>query len=77
MAKGDRIGVQIRTGGGNTFMGMIEAHQNGRVVDYSWEKDGGLQWLVVQEKTRGGTLIAESRFAATEVVSFHVEKKEA
>lgn len=76
MAKGDCIVVRVRTGGGGTFSGETVARQNGRIVDYSWEKDGGLQWLVVKELTRGGTLVCESRYAASEVVSLSVEKRE-
>lgn len=73
MAKGDYITVQLRDGGGEK---SIEARQNGRTVSYEWANDGKVQWLVVQELTRGGTTVYEGRFAASDVVAVYQQKKD-
>lgn len=68
MALGDKITIVYKTGVG-TEAGSISATKEGRVVEWRLEKDTGLHWLIVEERTRGGTVIRESRFAAPEVVA--------
>lgn len=76
MAKGDNIEIHIRGGEHGVLAFSVEAAQNGRRVEYDWDKDGGLQWLVVKEVTRGGTVIEEQRFPVVEVVAMKVHRKE-
>lgn len=73
MSKGDQISVAAR---GIADPIHTAAQQAGRTVDYEWEKDGNVQWLVIREKTRGGTIVRENRFPATEVLWLAVMKKE-
>ena len=67
MAKGDKITVHVRAGDALTNY-SLEASQNGRTVEVAFERDGNVQWLVVSELTRGGTLVWEDRYKADEVV---------
>jgi hypothetical protein len=71
--KGDSITVHIRNGVGSST--TIIATVSGRTVSASVEKDSGINWLVVTEATRGGTVIHEARFTMTDVVMW--EKKSA
>lgn len=73
MSKGDQISVAAR-GIGDAVHTCAE--QAGRTVDYEWEKDGNVQWLIVRERTRGGTIVRENRFPASEVLWLAVAKKE-
>ena len=68
MAKGDTITID------KAF--TVTASQAGRTVDLEWEKDGGINWAVVRERTRGGTLVREVKVAATSIISIEVSKKE-
>lgn len=68
MAQGDQIKVIYRTGTG-TDVETTVATKAGRVVDVEYSKDSGVQWVVVNEKTRGGTTVMEKRFVASEVVA--------
>lgn len=68
MAKGDRITVLSQMGSAANAH-TIEARQNGRVVDIEFDKDQGVSWLIVTEKTRGGTLVRKDRFLVSAIVS--------
>ena len=72
--KGDRITVTVRSDG-RLLPTDIEASAAGRTVTAETEKDSGINWLVVKESTRGGTLCREARFQITEVVAW--EKRSA
>ena len=72
MSKGDRIMVAVR-GVEGPF--VTEASQNGRTVSYEFVKDSGVNWLVVTEITRGGTIVQESRFAADQVTALVKKEK--
>jgi len=76
MAKGDSITISTRTQSGAFTMPPVTARQNGRTVEMEWAKDGGVSWLSVKELTRGGTVVAEHRYAAADVVSVIKEVKE-
>ena len=73
MAKGDSVEVRVR---GDDATHLLKAAQNGRKVNYTFEKDGNIVWLVVQEVTRGGTVIDEGRFPASEVTTIRRQAKE-
>jgi len=76
MAKGDRIYVGIRSGSEGVVSGEVIAKQNGRSVTSTIEKDSGINWLVLQEVTRGGTLIEEIKVNLNDVVLTKTTKKE-
>jgi hypothetical protein len=79
MAKSDKIEVHVRNSNGGQFGFIpysVEASQAGRKVAYEWEKDGGLQWLVIKEMTRGGTVVHETRVNAADVVLLRRNQKE-
>lgn len=68
MAKGDTIEVVYKTGVG-TAIQVFTARQNGRQLGTRFEKDTGVNWFVVEELTRGGTIVAICRFKVEEVVA--------
>ena len=68
MSKGDYISVTVRTGGAGLTQRTVTAEKSGRTVEYEMSKDAGLQWIVVTERTRGGTIVREERFTASEVL---------
>ena len=72
MAKGDTVRVDLRGAEPVT----IVARQNGRVLETETEKDTGVSWTTVTEKTRGGTVIRTSKFRTDEVIAIHTEKVE-
>lgn len=65
MAKGDTITVVTKTGSEI----IVRAAQNGRVVRKSIEKESGISWLVIQEVTRGGTVINETQVSLADVMT--------
>lgn len=65
MAKGDTIKVVTKSGN----LLEVKAAQNGRQVTKNIEKDSGFTWLVVQEVTRGGTVVNETKVALVDVMS--------
>lgn len=73
MAKGDLVEVTIRVGDGTAVNYRTEARQNGRIIEHEFEKEQGLTWLVVTEKTRGGTIVMRSRFLISEVLTVREE----
>jgi len=73
MAKGDQINIAIQ-GVDGTFNTI--ARQNGRTVTYEFVKEGNINWLVVKELTRGGTVVAETRSPADLIAVFTVSVKE-
>lgn len=73
MSKGDQIAVVVR--GINGPMTMT-ARQNGRTVEYTFETESKVNWIVVKELTRGGTVVAEHRYPADEVLMLAREAKE-
>jgi hypothetical protein len=73
MAKGDVVTIRYRNGVG-VEASATEATQNGRTVGYEIEKDGGSQWVVVREMTRGGTEVRHRRFLMSEVVSIEHDR---
>lgn len=74
MAKGDKITAWIRSG--DTLAPFsIEASQNGRRLEMSFEKDGNIAWIVLTEVTRGGTITWQDRFRADEVVLLRSQYK--
>lgn len=72
MAKGDTIRVILR----DVVPETITARQNGRQLEMNTEKDSGISWTVIEEKTRGGTVVRTSRFRTDEVIAVHFEKVE-
>jgi len=72
MSKGDYIAVGVR-GLGDAF--RTEATQNGRSVTYSFETESKVQWLVVREITRGGTVVQESRYPSDQVLCLNMKVK--
>jgi hypothetical protein len=73
MAKGDQIGIGIR-GIDSPF--ITTARQNGRTVTYEFLKEGTINWIVVKELTRGGTVVNETRAPADLVSVLSVAIKE-
>lgn len=71
MAKGDYVVIR-----GSVQAEQVMADRAGRKVETSWEKDGNLQWFVAQLQTRGGTVVQEVRFVATDIQSIRVFRKE-
>ena len=71
MSKGDLISIVTRT-----HTADVVARQNGRRVEVESVKDLGLGWIVAREVTRGGTVVSEHRFVATEVVSILIDKRD-
>jgi hypothetical protein len=69
--KGDLIKVVDRFG--NTS--SIQATVSGRNVTAAVEKESGINWLVVAEVTRGGTVVHEARYQVADVVMW--EKRSA
>lgn len=65
MAKGDSIKVWMR----DSETLEIVATQNGRTVEKAIEKDAGINWLLIREQTRGGTVIREMTVALPDVVA--------
>jgi hypothetical protein len=65
MAKGDTIKVWMRDA--ETL--EIVASQNGRTVEKEISKESGLNWLVIKEVTRGGTVIREMTVALSDVTA--------
>ena len=76
MAKGDRIYIGIRDVQNGTVSGEVIARQNGRSVTSETVKDSGINWLVVQETTRGGTVIEEIKVQLSDVVLIKTTKRE-
>jgi hypothetical protein len=72
MSKGDYITVAIR---GLEGPWKTEASQNGRTVKHSFNTESGVKWLVIQEITRGGTVIQESRYPADQVLVMNMKVK--
>jgi len=76
MAKGDRISVGIRNDLGPLTSHEIVAKQNGRSVTSTIENENKVNWLVLQEVTRGGTVIEEVKVQLNDVVLIKTTKKE-
>lgn len=74
--KGDRIYVGIRNGSEGVVSGEVNATQNGRSVISTIEKDAGVMWLVLQEVTRGGTVVEEIKVQLSEVVLTKTTRKD-
>lgn len=72
MAKGDSINVVTKTGSQIS----VVAAQNGRKVIKSIEKESGFTWLVIQEVTRGGTVVNETQIALVDVTSVTTMSRE-
>jgi hypothetical protein len=66
MAKGDIVIVHPKDRGSLTYT----AEKGGRTLDVQIEKDGGIQWLVIQTRTRGGTVVSTARFQTNELVGY-------
>lgn len=77
MAKGDRISVGIRNDMGPLMVHDIVARQNGRAVTSTIENENKVNWLVLQEVTRGGTVIEEVKVQLSDVVMIKTSKREA
>jgi len=75
MAKGDYITALVRAGDTIAPYG-VTASQNGRKVDYEIATADKIVWVVIQELTRGGTVVMEFRFRADEVVGVQKSAKE-
>ena len=75
MAKGDYIIVTYRTPSGFA-VARTDARVAGRQVQIDSEKELNLGWINVKEVTRGGTVVMERRFLASEVLAIEIEKKE-
>jgi hypothetical protein len=75
MAKDDYVEVTA-TVGSDPVTWTIRAEKQGRNVDTAWEKDGNMQWFVIQEKTRGGTVVRENRCNAAAIIALTIVKKE-
>ena len=73
MAKGDYVQVVVR---GAVQVYEVTVEKQGRVVEDRWDQDGKIQWFVVEEKTRGGTLTRTMRFPATEILAISTFRKE-
>jgi hypothetical protein len=65
--KGDQITVMLRTGD-STVTNTVSASKSGRTVSANVEKQANVNWLVVTEYTRGGTITHESKYQLTDVV---------
>jgi hypothetical protein len=65
--KGDQINVMVRTGD-TTFVRSSSATVSGRVVSGAIEKESNINWLVVRESTRGGTVVHEAKYQLTDVI---------
>ena len=81
MAKGDQIFIGVRNEGersaANGFVsGVVTARQNGRSVTSKIEKESGINWLVVQETTRGGTIVEEIKVQLIDVVLIKTTRRE-
>ncbi len=72
MAKGDRVEIGVR----GSAQRVAEATQNGRRIDVSTDKEGGVQFLVATELTRGGTIVRKVMVPVTEVTYLEVNQKE-
>lgn len=66
MAKGDSIAIMIR-GADNPV--MVIAEKAGRKLVLDTDKDMGLSWILVHEKTWTDKTVKTSKFAATDVVA--------
>jgi len=75
MAKGDFIEV-VAVIGNTTGSYRVTAEKQGRSVESEWGKEGNQQWYVIQERTRGGTVIQEQRCAVASIVAITIVKKE-
>jgi hypothetical protein len=66
MAKGDTVRVHPKDRASIDYT----AQKGGRTLDVSIEKESGVQWLVIQTKTRGGTVVSTARFQTSELVGY-------
>lgn len=76
MAKGDRIYIGIRDTQNGAVSGIVEARQNGRSVKSETVKENNINWLVVQEITRGGTIVEEIKVQLNDVILIKTSKGE-
>jgi hypothetical protein len=67
MSKGDSATVGFKTGNEYKVQEIV-ARQNGRKVTYEFVNESKYNWLVVQEQTRGGTVVDEARFKVDDVL---------
>jgi hypothetical protein len=67
MSQGDYVEVTYGHPGGISST-TLTAEKQGRRVTQEWEKDGNINWLVIRELTRGGTVVREDRYSAATVI---------
>lgn len=69
MAKGDKIDVIYKIGD-TAAAGSITASKDGRTVEADITTENKITWLIVTEKTRGGTTVRIQRYLLSEVIMY-------
>lgn len=73
MSKGDQYVVAIR---GRDEPVLVTADKAGRKLVIDSEKDQGVNWILIHEKTWTDKIVKTSRFSASDVVAIISELKE-
>lgn len=66
MAKGDTIRVWLR---GVPDPIEVRASKNGRKLAEDTEKEGGVSWWLIHEKTWTNVIVKTTKFAASDVIA--------
>lgn len=66
MAKGDTISVWLR---GVPEPIRVTASKNGRKLTQEAEKEGGVMWVLIHEKTWTDVVVKTTKFSASDVIA--------